>query len=59
MGGLVPRGDEMGTQVAVWCRQLSAGQPLPELPLPLDEDQSVVLDLETTYHEAARRVYLD
>jgi hypothetical protein len=49
----------MGTQVAVWCRLLRAGQPLPELPLALDEDQAVVIDLETTYHQAARRVYLE
>lgn len=59
MGGLVPRDEEMGTRVAVWSRQLSAGQPLPELPLALDEDQSVVIDLERTYQEAARRVYLE
>jgi hypothetical protein len=32
---------------------------LPESPLALDEDQVVPIDLETTYHEAARRVYLD
>jgi hypothetical protein len=49
----------MGTQVGVWCRLLKAGQPLPELPLALDEDRAVVINLETTYHEAARRVYLD
>jgi hypothetical protein len=59
LGGLVPRGEAMGTQIAVWSRPLRAGQPLPELSLALDEDQAVVIDLETTYHEAARRVYLD
>jgi hypothetical protein len=31
----------------------------PRLPLALDQDQAVVISLETTYHEAARRVYLD
>jgi hypothetical protein len=36
-----------------------AGQPLPELPLALDEDQVVVIDRERTYHQAAKRVYLD
>jgi hypothetical protein len=59
VGGPVPRDDEMGTQVALWRRALEVGQPLPELPLPLDADQAVVIDLERTYHEAARRVYLD
>jgi hypothetical protein len=59
IGGLVPRDEELGTRVAVWCRFLRAGQPLPELPLALDEDQAVVIDLETTYHQAARRVYLE
>lgn len=58
VGGPVPNGDAMGTPVAVWQRLLSPGQPLPELPLPLDGDQSVVIDLETTYQQAANRVYL-
>jgi hypothetical protein len=48
----------MGTEIAIWRRLLTVGQPLVELPLALDEDQAVVIDLETTYHEAARRVYL-
>ncbi len=59
VGGSVPNGDDMGTRVAVWRRPLEAGQPLPELPLPLDEDTAVVIDLEATYSQAAKRVYLD
>ncbi len=59
VGGPVPNGDDMGTPVAVWLRPLVAGQPLPELPLPLDEDTAVVIDLEATYSQAAKRVYLD
>lgn len=59
VGGAVPRGDEMGTAVGVWGRSLEVGGRLLELPLALDEDNAVVVDLETTYHEAARRVYLD
>jgi hypothetical protein len=55
----VPRDEEMGTRIEIWSRVFRAGQPLPELPLALDQDQTVVIDLETTYHEAARRVYLD
>lgn len=59
IGGPVPCGEEMGTQVDLWHRFLGVGQPLPELPLALDEDQAVVIDLETTYQQAARRVYLE
>jgi len=59
VGSPVPREKEMGTQIALWRRLLKIGQPLPELPLALDEDQVVVIDLETTYHQAAKRVYLE
>lgn len=59
VGAPVPCDEKMGTQVALWRRLLRVGQPLTELPLALDEDQVVVIDLETTYHQAARRVYLD
>ena len=59
VGAPVPLGDAMGTPVAVWRRPLAAGRPLPELPLALDEDVAIVLGLEETYHQAARRVYLD
>jgi len=59
VGWTVPLGDAMGTSVALWRRPLVVGQPLPELPLALDEDTAVVIDLEATYSQAARRVYLD
>ncbi|OWK44355.1 DUF4058 family protein [Fimbriiglobus ruber] len=58
VGAPVPHGEAMGTPVALWRRPLGVGQPLPEVPLPLDEDTAVVIDLEATYHQAARRVYL-
>lgn len=58
IGTPVPRDNAMGTPVAVWRRVMEAGQRLPELPLTLDEDAAVVIDLEATYHEAAKRVYL-
>ena len=48
-----------GTLVAYWRRPLAVGQPLPTIPLPLTVWQSVPVDLEHTYREAARRVYLD
>ena len=59
VGAPVPRDEAMGTHVALCRRLLVAGQPLPELPLALDEDRVVVVDLETTYHQAAKRVYLE
>jgi Protein of unknown function (DUF4058) len=59
VGGPVPREEEMGTHMAIWRALLRACEPLPQLPLALDPEQVVVIDLETTYHEAARRVYLD
>jgi hypothetical protein len=48
-----------GTLLAVWHRPLRAGQPLPTVPLALDLQHGVPIDLEHTYQEAARRVYLD
>jgi hypothetical protein len=48
-----------GTLVASWRRGLQVGQPLPIIPLALDTHQAVPIDLEQTYHQAARRAYLD
>lgn len=59
VGEPVPNGDAMGTPIALWQRALAAGGALPELPLALDEGAAVTIDLEATYHEAARRAYLD
>ena len=48
-----------GTVVGVWRRPLRVGEPLPTLPLAITTRESVPIDLEATYGEAARRVYLD
>jgi hypothetical protein len=48
-----------GTVLARWLRPLQIGQPLPTIPLALDTHRQVLIDLEHTYHEAARRAYLD
>jgi hypothetical protein len=48
-----------GTLLALWRRPLLIGQPLPTVPLALDRQQNIMIDLEHTYHEAARRAYLD
>jgi hypothetical protein len=48
-----------GTYVAVWRRPMAVGQPLPTIPLALTVHDAVLIDLEHTYREAARRVYLD
>lgn len=47
-----------GTIVGVWHRPLAVGEPLPTLPLALTTTNSVPIDLDHTYSEAARRVYL-
>src|ERR1700722_8808305 len=48
-----------GTVRALWRRPLQVGQPLPVVPLALGAKESVLIDLEHTYREAARRAYLD
>ena len=48
-----------GTILAYWRRPLAVGEPLPTIPLALTVHESVRIDLEHTYREAARRVYLD
>lgn len=47
-----------GSQLAVWRRPLTVGQPLPTLPLPLSVDRRVLIDLEATYTRAAADAYL-
>jgi hypothetical protein len=59
VGEVVPVGDDMGSLVALVRRPLRAGQPLPALPLPLNVHDAVVIDLEETYHRAAKMAYLD
>jgi hypothetical protein len=59
VGEVVPVGEDMGSLVALWCRPLQVGQPLPTLPLPLNVHRAVLIDLEETYHRAAKRAYLD
>jgi hypothetical protein len=48
-----------GTLLAVWRRPMAVGQPLPTIPLALTVHDAVPVDLDHTYREAARRVYLD
>ncbi|MGH7173556.1 MAG: DUF4058 family protein [Gemmataceae bacterium] len=59
VGEVIPVGEDMGSLVACWRRPLRVGQPLPVLPLPLSVHRAVVIDLEETYHRAAKRAYLD
>lgn len=59
VGGPVPNDEHMGTHISIWRRRLEVRQELPALPLALDDHQFVVIDLEQTYHQAARRVYLE
>jgi hypothetical protein len=48
-----------GTILAHWRRIIEVGRPLPTVPLALDVHQQIDIDLEHTYCEAARQVYLD
>lgn len=48
-----------GRMLEIWERPLAAGEPLPEMPLPLTYDDAVLVDLEGTYSRAARDSYLD
>jgi hypothetical protein len=54
VGEAVPEGTLLGS----WHRPLRVGDPLPTIPLALTASQSIEIDLEHTYREAARRVYL-
>ena len=47
-----------GTLVAAWRRPMTVGQPLPTIPLALNLNESIAVDLEHTYSQSARRVYL-
>lgn len=59
VGEVVPVGDDMGSLLAVWRRPLQVGRPLPALPLPLSVHRAILIDLEETYHRAAKMAYLD
>ncbi len=48
-----------GRYLAIWRRSLSPGVSLPTLPLPLDVDSYVLVDLEHTYSAAAVDAYVE
>ncbi len=48
-----------GTLIARRLCPLRVGEPLPAIPLALTVHSSVTVDLEPTYRDAARLVYLD
>jgi hypothetical protein len=56
VGGRTPEG---GQFLDGWYRSLAVGESLPTLPLALTTSKSLLIDLEHTYSEAARRAYLD
>lgn len=47
-----------GRFLALWRRPLTVGAPLPPIPLPLQPDQAVTIDLDHTYTQAAADAYL-
>ena len=48
-----------GRLLAIWRRPLRVGDELPVLPLPLTPEQSVRIDLDRTYLQAATDAYLN
>lgn len=48
-----------GRYLALWRRSLNPGESLPEIPLAIDVDSQVMVDLERTYWAAAVDAYLD
>jgi hypothetical protein len=48
-----------GDQIELWRESLAVGQPLPVLPLALQNAGVVPVDFETTYREACRRSRLE
>ncbi len=49
-----PRKAEPHAKLDLWAYPLAVGQPLPQLPIWLSEDQRVMLDLEASYEDACR-----
>lgn len=47
-----------GRLLAIWRRPLTVGAPLPSLPLALNTDEAIEVDLESTYMRAAGDAYL-
>jgi len=47
-----PTGSDDHAEVEVWLRPLAVGQPLPTLPLYIDIDRAVPMNLEQTYTDA-------
>jgi hypothetical protein len=47
-----------GHILGIWRRPLTAGSPLPVMPLPLTVETTVPVDLEQTYSRAAADAYL-
>ena len=41
-----------------WTNSLAIGQPLPKLPIWLNEDDSILLDLEASYEETCRYLHI-
>jgi hypothetical protein len=48
-----------GRFLAIWRRSLQIGSALPTLPLPLDLNHEIAIDLEQTYMNAADDAYVD
>lgn len=56
VGGPTP---DRGRFLAVWRRSLAVGASLPAMRLPLSAEESILVDLEATYHRATEAAYLE
>jgi hypothetical protein len=57
VGGPTP--DRAGRFLDIWRRPLVVGAQLPTMPLPLDGELKLAVDLEATYARAAAAAYLE
>ena len=55
-GGPTPEG---GQFLDGWYRSLTVHEPLPTMPLALNAERSLLIDLERTYSEATHRAYME
>jgi hypothetical protein len=55
VGDIGPTG---GRELSLWRRPLTVGQALPVLPLPLQPNLAVPVELEPTYAASCRRAYI-
>jgi len=54
-----PLVDEERPSLELWERQLTIGQPLPSIALPLESELAILVELEPSYAQATADAYLE